>query len=132
MIIRQEDAILRLMKFLYRTEQRAIPVIFRRFLHRITRIAVCDPVYPVYVDSNVMAGRTGTYDPETETWSDVIYMPCTIENNFVPEFPKETPDIIYLCFPNNPTGTTITKDQLQGWVDYANKNRARHYLRCSV
>ena len=88
------------------------------------RIAVCDPVYPVYVDSNVMAGRTGTYDPETEMWSDVIYMPCTMENNFVPEFPKETPDIIYLCLPNNPTGTTITKDQLQGWVDYANKNKA--------
>lgn len=57
-------------------------------------------------------------------WSDVIYMPCTMENNFVPEFPKETPDIIYLCLPNNPTGTTITKDQLQGWVDYANKNKA--------
>ena len=85
---------------------------------------MCDPVYPVYVDSNVMAGRTGTYDPETEMWSDVIYMPCTMENNFVPEFPKETPDIIYLCLPNNPTGTTITKDQLQGWVDYANKNKA--------
>ena len=83
------------------------------------RIAVCDPVYPVYVDSNVMAGRTGTYDKATETWSDVIYMPCTAANNFVPEFPKETPDIIYLCLPNNPTGTTLTKDQLQEWVDYA-------------
>lgn len=88
------------------------------------RIAVCDPVYPVYVDSNVMAGRTGTYDKATETWSDVIYMPCTAANNFVPEFPKETPDIIYLCLPNNPTGTTLTKDQLQQWVDYANKNGA--------
>ena len=86
------------------------------------RIAVCDPVYPVYVDSNVMAGRTGTYDKATETWSDVIYMPCTAANNFVPEFPKETPDIIYLCLPNTPTGTTLTKDQLQEWVDYANKN----------
>ena len=85
------------------------------------RIAVCDPVYPVYVDSNVMAGRTGTYDPATEMWSNVIYMPCTKENNFVPEFPKETPDMIYLCLPNNPTGTTITKAQLQEWVDYANK-----------
>ena len=85
------------------------------------RIAVCDPVYPVYVDSNVMAGRTGTYDPKTEMWSNVIYMPCTKENNFVPEFPKENPDIIYLCLPNNPTGTTITKDQLQEWVNYANK-----------
>ena len=85
------------------------------------KIAVCDPVYPVYVDSNVMAGRTGTYDPKSETWSDVIYMPCTAENNFCPELPKETPDIIYLCFPNNPTGEAITKEQLQVWVDYANK-----------
>ena len=88
------------------------------------RIAVCDPVYPVYVDSNVMAGRTGTYDKATETWSDVIYMPCSAAYNFVPEFPKETPDIIYLCLPNTPTGTTLTKDQLQEWVDYANKNGA--------
>ena len=86
------------------------------------KIAVCDPVYPVYVDTNVMAGRTGTYNPQTETWSDVIYMPCTAENNFAPELPKEVPDIIYLCFPNNPTGATITKDMLQDWVDYANKN----------
>ena len=71
-----------------------------------------------------MAGRTGTYDKETETWSDVIYMPCTADNNFAPELPKEVPDIIYLCFPNNPTGSTITKPQLQEWVDYANKNGA--------
>ena len=85
------------------------------------KIAVCDPVYPVYVDTNVMAGRTGIYDVNKETWSDVIYMSCTIENNFTPELPKETPDIIYLCFPNNPTGSTITKEQLQVWVDYANK-----------
>mgnify|MGYP000171789038 CR=1 FL=1 len=85
------------------------------------KIAVCDPVYPVYVDSNVMAGRTGTYDPKSETWSDVIYMPCLAENGFAPKLPKETPDLIYLCFPNNPTGATITKAQLQEWVDYANK-----------
>ena len=85
------------------------------------KIAVCDPVYPVYVDTNVMAGRTGTYDPKTETWSDVIYMPCTAENGFAPELPKETPDLIYLCFPNNPTGSTVTKAQLQEWVDYANR-----------
>lgn len=85
------------------------------------RIAVCDPVYPVYVDTNVMAGRTGVYNVTTEMWSDVIYMPCTAENNFIPELPKETPDIIYLCFPNNPTGAMVTKDQLQVWVDYANK-----------
>lgn len=88
------------------------------------RIAVCDPVYPVYVDSNVMAGRTGDYDAKTGTWSNVIYMPCTAENGFVPEFPRETPDLIYLCFPNNPTGATVTRAQLQEWVDYANKNRA--------
>lgn len=85
------------------------------------KIAVCDPVYPVYVDSNVMAGRTGTYDAAAQTWSDVIYMPCNAENNFVPELPKETPDVIYLCYPNNPTGTTLTRRQLQVWVDYANK-----------
>ncbi len=85
------------------------------------KIAVCDPVYPVYVDTNVMAGRTGVYDSKKETWSDVIYMPCLAENNFAPELPKETPDLIYLCFPNNPTGSTITKKQLQEWVDYANK-----------
>lgn len=88
------------------------------------KIAVCDPVYPVYVDTNVMAGRTGTYDKETELWSDVIYMPCQAEHNFAPELPKETPDIIYLCFPNNPTGATIKKEQLQEWVDYANKTGA--------
>ncbi len=85
------------------------------------KIAVCDPVYPVYVDTNVMAGRTGTYDAEKETWSDVIYMPCTAENGFSPELPEKTPDLIYLCFPNNPTGSAITKDQLQVWVDYAGK-----------
>ncbi len=86
-----------------------------------SRIAVCDPVYPVYVDSNVMAGRTGTYDPKTEMWSDVIYMPCVKENGFMPDFPKQAPDMIYLCLPNNPTGTALTKDQLQSWVDYANR-----------
>ena len=85
------------------------------------KIAVCDPVYPVYVDTNVMAGRAGDYNPKTERYSNVIYMPCVADNNFAPELPKETPDIIYLCFPNNPTGSTITKDQLQEWVDYANR-----------
>lgn len=85
------------------------------------RIAVCDPVYPVYVDSNVMAGRCGDYNLDTQTWSNVIYMPCVKENDFVPEFPKEAPDMIYLCLPNNPTGTTIKKSQLQEWVNYANK-----------
>ncbi len=86
------------------------------------KIAVCDPVYPVYVDTNAMSGRTGVYDTATEKWSDVIYMPCTKENGFCPELPEKIPDIIYLCFPNNPTGTTITKEQLQVWVNYALKN----------
>lgn len=85
------------------------------------KIAVCDPVYPVYVDSNVMAGRAGTYDKETGLWSNVIYMPCLEANGFAPELPKQVPDIIYLCFPNNPTGAAINKSQLQEWVDYANK-----------
>lgn len=88
------------------------------------KIAVCDPVYPVYVDTNAMAGRTGIYNKETELWSDVIYMPCKAENGFAPELPEEVPDIIYLCFPNNPTGATIKKSQLQEWVDYANKTGA--------
>ena len=85
-----------------------------------SRIAVCDPVYPVYVDSNVMAGRTGAYNAQTGRIDNVIYMPCTAENGFVPELPKEVPDLIYLCFPNNPTGAVMTKAQLQKWVDYAN------------
>ncbi len=85
------------------------------------KIAVCDPVYPVYVDTNAMSGRTGVYDELTQKWSNVIYMPCTADNNFAPEIPTETPDIIYLCFPNNPTGSTINKAELQKWVDYALK-----------
>lgn len=88
------------------------------------KIAVCDPVYPVYVDSNVMDGRTGTYDADTEMWSNVIYMPCTKENNFCPDLPEETPDIIYLCSPNNPTGAAFKKADLQKWVDYANEVKA--------
>ena len=86
------------------------------------KIAVCDPVYPVYVDSNVMAGRTGEYDDITEGYKDVIYMPCTRENGFAPDLPSQVPDLIYLCFPNNPTGAVITKERLQEWVDYARKN----------
>ena len=85
------------------------------------RIAVCDPVYPVYVDSNVMAGRCGDYDPASGMWSNVIYMPCTEANDFAPELPQREPDLIYLCFPNNPTGAAIRKDALQAWVDYALK-----------
>ena len=86
------------------------------------KVAVCDPVYPVYVDTNVMAGRTGIYDEATGLWSNVIYMPCTAGNGFSPDFPEEVPDVIYLCFPNNPTGAAIKKNRLQEWVDYARKN----------
>lgn len=84
-------------------------------------IAVCDPVYPVYVDSNIMAGRGGSYDEKSGTWSDIVYMPCVPENDFTPQIPSkgEKPDLIYLCFPNNPTGTVISKEKLQKWVDYA-------------
>ncbi len=86
------------------------------------KVAVCDPVYPVYVDTNVMAGRSGDFDEATGQWKNLIYMPCDENNGFVAELPKEIPDIIYLCFPNNPTGAAITKDKLQEWVDFANKN----------
>ena len=87
-----------------------------------SRVAVCDPVYPVYVDSNVMAGRGGSYDERSEGFTDIIYMPCLEENDFAPQLPKEVPDLIYLCFPNNPTGAVIKKDDLQKWVDYANEH----------
>ena len=87
-----------------------------------SRIAVCDPVYPVYVDSNVFAGRTGEYNPDTGHYEGVIYLPCRAENGFIPSLPKEKPDMIYLCFPNNPTGAVMTKELLQTWVDYARDN----------
>ena len=88
-----------------------------------TKIAITDPVYPVYVDSNVMAGRSGTLGADGK-WSDMVYIPCTAENGFVPQLPTEKVDLIYLCFPNNPTGTTINKTELKKWVDYAKANQA--------
>ncbi|MBN2180749.1 MAG: LL-diaminopimelate aminotransferase [Sedimentisphaerales bacterium] len=86
-------------------------------------VAVTDPVYPVYVDTNVMAGRTGGPAGKNR-YEGIIYMPCTEQNDFVPEPPKENADLIYLCFPNNPTGAVATKEQLSRWVDYAKKNKA--------
>ncbi len=83
-------------------------------------VAVCDPVYPVYVDSNAMAGRAGEFQAAAGRWDRLIYMPCTAENGFSPEPPKERADLIYLCFPNNPTGAAATREQLKAWVDYAN------------
>lgn len=91
---------------------------------RDNKIAVCDPVYPVYLDSNVMAGRAGDYDEKEEKWKGVVYMPCTAENGFCPDLPEEIPDIIYICSPNNPTGTAMKKDELQKFVDYANENHS--------
>lgn len=87
-------------------------------------VAVCDPVYPVYVDTNAMAGRAGEYLSEIQQWSNIYYMPTTAENNFEPELPKSHVDLIYLCSPNNPTGTALNRQQLQKWVDYANENEA--------
>lgn len=85
-------------------------------------VAVCDPVYPVYVDSNAMSGRAGEWDGAR--WTDIVYMPCNEANGFMPELPVRKPDLIYLCFPNNPTGAVATKAQLKIWVDYAKRNDA--------
>ena len=85
-------------------------------------VAVCDPVYPVYVDSNAMAGRAGEYDPASGKWSRLVYLPCVKENGFVPAIPEGRADMVYLCFPNNPTGAMATRAQLKAWVDWANAN----------
>ena len=90
-------------------------------LAQANRVAVTDPVYPVYVDTNVMGGRAGLIS-EDGRWSDIIYLPVTADNGFVPAFPVEVPDVIYLCYPNNPTGTTLNRSQLKAWVDYARRN----------
>lgn len=88
---------------------------------RENKVAVCNPIYPVYTDINIMAGRAGEYDFRLNRWRNIIYMDCTKETGFLPEIPKRTPDMIYLCFPNNPTGAVMKKEQLQEWVDYANQ-----------
>lgn len=93
---------------------------FQELFDTSCKIAITDPVYPVYADSNVMAGRAQAQ--KDGRFQGIIYLSCTSENNFVPELPKERPDIIYLCYPNNPTGTVLTKDQLKIWVDYAKAN----------
>lgn len=87
------------------------------------KIAITDPSYPVYVDTNAMAGRAGEPNERNE-WSNLVYLPCNAENNFEPQLPNEKVDIIYLCYPNNPTGTTLTKEQLAVWVKYAKENKA--------
>lgn len=87
------------------------------------KVAICDPVYPVYNDTNVMVGRTGEAD-DKGYYEGLVYMPCLEENGFAPAIPQEKVDLIYLCFPNNPTGTTASKEQLKAWVDYAKANDA--------
>jgi LL-diaminopimelate aminotransferase len=87
------------------------------------KVAVTDPVYPVYVDSNVMAGRTGPMSDDGR-YQNLIYLPCTEENEFIPKLPSSNVDLIYLCYPNNPTGTTLNKEQLREWVDYAIDNKS--------
>jgi LL-diaminopimelate aminotransferase len=95
----------------------------QELLHWDNFIGVTDPIYPVYIDSNVMIGRCGTF--ENGRWTNVVYMPCTAENGFTPSIPKDRHmDVIYLCYPNNPTGTVITKQELRKWVNYALKNDA--------
>ena len=91
---------------------------------RKNKVAITDPVYPVYLDTNVMSGRSGNYNKENGMYENIVYMPVTKENNFVPELPKEPVDMIYLCFPNNPTGTVLTKEDLKKWVDYAKENNS--------
>ena len=91
---------------------------------RKNKVAITDPVYPVYLDTNVMSGRSGNYNKENGMYENIVYMPVTKENNFVPELPKEPVDMIYLCFPNNPTGTVLKKEELKKFVDYAKENKA--------
>ena len=88
------------------------------------KVAITDPVYPVYLDTNVMSGRSGKYNEEKGTYENIVYLPVTAENDFKPELPKEKVDMIYLCFPNNPTGTVLTKEDLKQWVDYAKENNS--------
>ena len=88
------------------------------------RVAITDPVYPVYIDTNVMSGRSGRFNQEKGIYENIVYLPVSAENDFKPELPKEKVDMIYLCFPNNPTGTVLTKEELSKWVQYAKKNKS--------
>ena len=88
------------------------------------KVAITDPVYPVYLDTNVMIGEAGKYNRQQGVYENIVYLPVNEENNFIPELPKEKVDIIYLCYPNNPTGTVLNKSELKKWVDYAKENKA--------
>jgi LL-diaminopimelate aminotransferase len=97
---------------------------FQEILSLDCKVAVTDPVYPVYVDTNVMAGRSGNWNKETGRYDNLVYLDGNRENGFIPALPTQPVDLIYLCFPNNPTGSTATKEQLKQWVDYAKANKA--------
>lgn len=96
---------------------------FQELLRWDNSIAVTDPIYPVYIDSNAMIGRAGVKGPDGR-WSNVIYLPCTAENGFTPALPRQRVDVVYLCYPNNPTGTALTRSELRRWVRYALENDA--------
>ena len=88
------------------------------------KVAITDPVYPVYLDTNVMSGRSGKWDEDKNIYENIVYLPVTAQNDFKPELPKEKVDMIYLCFPNNPTGTVLDKKELKKWIEYAKENKA--------
>ena len=96
------------MKYLYQMEQSVTHGNIVDIFAKDNKVAITDPVYPVYLDTNVMSGRSGKYNPNEQTYENIVYLPVIAENNFKPELPKEKVDMIYLCFPNNPTGTVLT------------------------
>jgi LL-diaminopimelate aminotransferase len=122
MIFRPEALIFQRMSFLSVDGAKCDAGNIQELFATQTRVAIPDPVYPVYLDSNVMAGRTGVF--KNNRYENMIYLESTRENGFIPDLPQESVDLIYLCFPNNPTGATITKSQLKTWVDFARESKA--------
>lgn len=112
------------MKYLFLMVQNVIVGNIVDIFDENSKIAITDPVYPVYLDTNVMGGRSGKYNDKTGKYENIIYMSVSSENEFVPEIPNEVPDVIYLCFPNNPTGTVLNREQLKKFVDYAKNNKS--------
>ena len=111
-------------KFLYQMVQNVTAGNIVDLFDNNCKIAITDPVYPVYLDTNVMGGRSGEFNSKTGKYENIVYLPVKSENDFVPELPKEKVDVIYLCFPNNPTGTVLSKENLKKFVDYARENKA--------
>ena len=111
-------------KFLYQMVQNVTAGNIVDLFDNNCKIAITDPVYPVYLDTNVMGGRSGEFNSKNGKYENIVYLPVKSENDFVPELPKEKVDVIYLCFPNNPTGTVLSKENLKKFVDYARENKA--------